>query len=72
MDESRAAYNINSQIKFKTTMLKSSLCDYSDEHILVKETIAVNNRAAADVDANNANKKLIFKNCASFTISKVK
>ena len=72
MDESRAAYNINSQIKFKTTMLKSSLCDYSDEYILVKETIAVNNRAAADVDANNANKKLIFKNCASFTISKVK
>ena len=72
MDESRAAYNINSQIKFKTTMLKSSLCDYSDEYILVKETISVNNRAAADVDANNANKKLIFKNCASFTISKVK
>ena len=72
MDESRAAYNINSQIKFKTTMLKPSLCDYSDEYILVKETIAVNNRAAADVDANNANKKLIFKNCASFTISKVK
>ena len=26
-DESRGAYNVNSQIKFKTTMLKSSLCD---------------------------------------------
>ena len=25
--ESRGAYNVNSQIKFKTTMLKSSLCD---------------------------------------------
>ena len=23
-------YNVNDQIKFKTTMLKSSLCDYSD------------------------------------------
>ena len=26
-DESRGVYNVNSQIKFKTTMLKSSLCD---------------------------------------------
>ena len=26
-DESRGTYNVNSQIKFKTTMLKSSLCD---------------------------------------------
>ena len=33
-DESRGAYNVNSQIKFKTTMLKSSLCDYSDAYIL--------------------------------------
>ena len=29
-DEARGAYNVNSQIKFKTPMLKSSLCDYSD------------------------------------------
>ena len=34
-NESRAAYNVNSQTKFKTTMLKSSLCDYSDAYILV-------------------------------------
>ena len=27
---------INSQMKFKTTMLKSSLCDYSDAYILAK------------------------------------
>ena len=26
-DESRGGYNVNSQFKFKTTMLKSSLCD---------------------------------------------
>ena len=37
-DESRRLYNVNSQIKFKTTTLKSSLCDYSDAHILVKGT----------------------------------
>ena len=36
-DESRGTYNVNSQIKIKTTMLKSSLCDY----ILVKGTITI-------------------------------
>ena len=66
-DESRGTYNINSQIKFKTTMLNSSLCDYSDAYILVKEIIAVNNTAAADANANNTNKKLVFKNYAPFT-----
>ena len=52
-------------------MLRSSLCDYSDAYILVKGNIAVNNTAGAA--ANNTNKKVIFKNCASFTncISKI-
>ena len=66
-DQSRGTYDANSQIKFKTTMLKSSLCDYSDAYVIVKGTITVNNTAAADVDANNTNTKIIFKNCAPFT-----
>ena len=66
-DESRGAYNVNSQIKFKTPMLKSSLCDYSDAYILVKGTIGVNNTAAQGATANNNNKKVIFKNCTPFT-----
>ena len=66
-DESRGTYNVNSQIKFKTTMLKSSLCDYSDAYILVKGAISVNNTAAQGAAANNTNKKVIFKNCAPFT-----
>ena len=66
-DESRGAYNVNSQIKFKTIMLKSSLCDYSDAYILVKGTISVNNTAAQGAAANNTNKNVIFKNCAPFT-----
>ena len=65
-DESRGTYNVNSQIKFKTTMLKSSLCVYSDAYILVKGTITVNNTAAADAAVNNAIKKVIFKNYAPF------
>ena len=65
--ESRGTYNVNSQIEFKTTMLKSSLCDYSDAYILVKGTISANNTAADGAAANNTNKKVIFKNCAPFT-----
>ena len=66
-DESSGTYNRTFNIiKFKTATLKSSLCDYSDAYILVKGTITVNNTAAADADANNANKKVIFKNCAPF------
>ena len=66
-DESRGTYDVGSQIKFKTTMLKFSLCDYSDAYIFVKETITGNNTAAAGAAANNNNKKVIFKNCAPFT-----
>ena len=66
-DESRGAYNVNSQIKFKTTMLKSSLCHYSDAYILVKGTISANSTAAAGAAVNNNDRKVIFKNCAPFT-----
>ena len=41
--ESRGTYNTNSQIKFKTSMLRSSLYYYSDAYIPVKGTIAVAN-----------------------------
>ena len=52
----REAYNADIQIIFKTLMLRSCLCDYSDPYILVKGTITV---AAAP---NDSNKKVIFKN----------
>ena len=48
-------------------MLRSSLHDYNDAYILVKGNILVNNTAAAGADANNTNKKVIFKNCVPFT-----
>ena len=66
-DGPRGVYNINSQIKFKTIMLKSSLCDYNDAYILVKGTITANDTSAAGAAANNTNKKVIFKNCVPFT-----
>ena len=68
-DESRGAYNVNSQIKFKTAMLKSSLCDYSDVCILVKVTITIaragDNAAARQADERD--KSLAFTNCTPFT-----
>ena len=72
-DVARGTYSHNKQIKFKTSVLRSSLCDYSDAYILVKGNITVNNTAADGADANNTNKKVIFKNCAPFTncISKI-
>ena len=48
-------------------MLNSSLCDYSDMYIPVKESITVWNTAAAGAATNNKNKQVISKNCASFT-----
>ena len=39
-DESRGTYNEDNQIRFKTLMLRSSLCNCSNAYILVKETIA--------------------------------
>ena len=40
-DDARGTYNTNSQTKFKTPVLKSILCDYSDAYILVSGTITV-------------------------------
>ena len=67
-DESRGTYNANSQIKFKTTMLKSSLCDYSDSYILVKGTITINGEGgdAAARQSDERDKGVAFKNCTPF------
>ena len=67
-DESRGAYNVNSQIKFKATILRSSLCDYSDAYILVKGTITIAGAGddAAARQADERDKGVAFKNCAPF------
>ena len=66
-DESRATYNVISEIKFKTTMVKSSLCDYSNAYILVKGKIitgAGDNAVARQEDERDEG--VAFK-CAPFT-----
>ena len=64
-NESGGTYNVNSQTKFKTTILKSILCDYSNAYLIVKGNITVNNTAAADANANNTNKKVTLKKLCS-------
>ena len=65
-DESRGNY-ANSDIRFKTTMLRSNLCDYADSYILVKGTITITGEG--DDDARHADERVkgvTFKNCAPF------
>ena len=65
-DDARGTYSTNSQIKFKISMLKSNLCDYSDAYILVKGTITVA-QVLAPAAPDNVGKEVVFKNCAPFT-----
>ena len=62
-DESRGTYTSN-DIRFKTTMLRSSLFDNADAYILVKGTITVTGEGADD-DAKQADERgkgVTFKN----------
>ena len=68
-DQSRGVYNTNSDIRFMTTVLKSSLID---AYILVKGRVRITG-AGNDGLASQAdewNKAVIFKNCAPFIIGK--
>ena len=68
-DQSGGNYNVNKEIRIKTSMLTSDLCDYSDAYIVVKGDITLE----GDNDANKRNKNLAFKNNAPFIncISKI-
>ena len=54
-------YKPNKPIRFKTSMLRSDLCDFSDAYIVVKGTITVTNP-----DNNAYDKKIPFKNNVLF------
>ena len=66
-DDAGEKYSTNSQIKFKTSMIKLSLCDYSDAYILVSGPISVEDTSAVAAAANNTNKKVTFRKCIPFT-----
>ena len=54
-------YNVNSDIRFKTKMLKSRLCGYSDMYILIKGTATITG-AAADAASKTSRWKKEMKN----------
>ena len=61
-DQSEGNYNVNEEIRIKTSMLRSDLCDFSDAYIVVKGDITLE----SGNDANKRNKDLAFKNNAPF------
>ena len=67
--QSGSTYNTSKPIRFKTSMLRSDLCYYSDAYVWVKGKIIVTNPN----DNANFNKELTLKNNATFTscVSKI-
>ena len=55
-DTSENRYNPNKQIRFKTSMLRYDLCDYSDAYIVVKGIITV---SAEEKDRGERNRQVI-------------
>ena len=60
-DQSEGNYNVNKEIRIKASMLRSDLCDYSDEYIVVKRTVTV-----VRPNGVKRNKSVVFKNNAPF------
>ena len=54
-------YDPNKEMRIKTSILRSNLCDYSNACIVVKGTITI-----ARPNNGKRNKKVIFKNNAPF------
>ena len=61
-DQSEKNYSMNKEIRIKTPMLRSDLCDFSGAYIVVKEDITLE----GDNDGNKQNKNLALKNNAPF------
>ena len=70
-DLSSGQYSVKENTRFKTSMLRSDLCDYSDAYIVAKGTIDL--LAAAANENNKAEKNFAFKNNSPFRscISKI-
>ena len=54
-DQSEGNYNVNKEIRIKTSMLRSDLCDFSDAYIVVKGSITVTKKTFTADDSEAAN-----------------
>ena len=59
-------YKPNKQIRFKTSMLRSDLCDFSDAYIVVKGNITFTKTNRREI-IDKRNRVLAVKNNAPFT-----
>ena len=59
-------YNENKSIRFKTSMLRSDICNYADGYILVNGIITVTANAGANNSTDKRNRPLILRNNAPF------
>ena len=68
-DRSEKNYNVNKEIRIKTPMLRSDLCDFSDAYIVVRGNITV----TEPINAKQKDESVAFKNNAPLVnfISKI-
>ena len=55
-DQSEKNYNPNKEIRIKTSILRSDLCDFNDACIVLKGNIIVNKKTFTDDDFEEPNK----------------
>ena len=74
--ESKELYNTSSDIRFKTAIRRSDLCDYAEAYILVKGTITITGGGDNDAEKqlDERNEGVLFKNSTPITkcISRIK
>ena len=68
VDDLHNEYNENKEIRFKTSMLRSDLCDYSDAYVEVTENVIVtaNKENEDNIRAYNNDRTFTLKNNAPF------
>ena len=61
INQKKNNYSVNKEIRIKTPMLRSDLCDFSDAYVVVEGDIIV-----TELDNAKRKKAVIFKNNAPF------
>ena len=64
-DQSEGNYNVNKEIRIKTSMLRSDLCDFSDAYIIVKGNIIVNKKTFTTNDIEEPNNTVANANATN-------
>ena len=64
-DQSEGNYNVNKEIRIKTSMLISDLCDVSDAYIIVKGNIIVDKKTFTAVDIEEPNNTVTNANATN-------